>query len=609
MPSFTITDPTSGKKVTLTGDSPPSELELNHIFSKIPGGTPWQPKKEDFQQFATEEATRQGLDPSLLHRVIATESNWDKNAISPKGAIGLGQLMPGTAKELQVDPTDPFDNIRGAAKYLKKQLDTFKTPELALQAYNAGPGSVRSGKASGYGETQKYVQRVLGDRLGGAVNRAAEDVAGELPNNPVLSKEYWTENVPRSASRLIPSLAYGAGKMVYDAAKTFTDPVVNAVSGRQSLGDAASDLFNAPSTAGRNALVGMGEAIAAPVGLMGQEAFNRSWNDPAASLAAIAPLKMAVVPTARQMLAAPVERAAAKLTDMTLKQPTTLTPNKRAQNVQTALEGDYRPTADGVGKLNSDIKANEGRIASGIANGDAASVAGTLDRAIANVESLRDKARRSDNPGSNMALVDAEIERLRNSPMVVDGGIPISEMQRMKVDQGRAIAEKYGKEAPSFQDEINKARVRGLKEELEVRLSETFPELANINKKLGTQYQLSKVLERAASRIQNREGIGIAPVIKSGAGAGLGSVFGPEGAAVGGAIGTIIGIIEHPSVAPALAQMLYKATGGKMTLKQASEATNARIASVIKGVQKETELWNKRKMPDAELEVLPNAND
>ncbi|MGV8475861.1 lytic transglycosylase domain-containing protein, partial [Pseudomonas aeruginosa] len=70
------------------------------------------------------------------------ESRGDPNAVSPKGARGLGQLMPATAAELGVDPTDPRQNIFGTARYLSQQLDRFGSVPLALAAYNAGPGTV-----------------------------------------------------------------------------------------------------------------------------------------------------------------------------------------------------------------------------------------------------------------------------------------------------------------------------------------------------------------------------------------------------------------------------------------------------------------------------------
>jgi len=104
-----------------------------------------------------------GLDPNIIRAIIKAESNWDHGAISKKGAIGLMQLMPGTAYLLKVDPYNPEQNVEGGARYFSFLLDTFKNLDLALIAYNAGPGYAErysQGKASLYGETRQYVKLV-----------------------------------------------------------------------------------------------------------------------------------------------------------------------------------------------------------------------------------------------------------------------------------------------------------------------------------------------------------------------------------------------------------------------------------------------------------------
>lgn len=107
-------------------------------------------------------AGREGLDPRLLAAVVWTESNFTPTAVSHAGAIGLTQLMPGTAAGLAVDPWDPMQNLQGGARYLRGQVGRFGTVELGLAAYNAGPGAVsRAGGIPDYRETQLYVVRVL----------------------------------------------------------------------------------------------------------------------------------------------------------------------------------------------------------------------------------------------------------------------------------------------------------------------------------------------------------------------------------------------------------------------------------------------------------------
>jgi hypothetical protein len=117
-------------------------------------------------------ATKAGVDPRLLAAITQAESGFNPNALSGAGAIGLTQLMPATAAGLGVNPTDPAANLDGGARYIAGQLDTFGRVDLAVAAYNAGPGAVRqAGGVPDYPETQAYVRRVLGyyQQLGGTL--------------------------------------------------------------------------------------------------------------------------------------------------------------------------------------------------------------------------------------------------------------------------------------------------------------------------------------------------------------------------------------------------------------------------------------------------------
>jgi soluble lytic murein transglycosylase-like protein len=109
-------------------------------------------------------AASNGIDPALLKGLVSQESGFDPNARSGAGALGLTQLMPGTAASLGVtNPLDPAQSLQGGAKYLRQQLDRFGGDErLALAAYNAGPGAVaRYGGVPPYSETQNYVNSVM----------------------------------------------------------------------------------------------------------------------------------------------------------------------------------------------------------------------------------------------------------------------------------------------------------------------------------------------------------------------------------------------------------------------------------------------------------------
>ena len=106
---------------------------------------------------------RYALPRGLLDALVWTESRYNPAAVSKAGAAGLGQLMPGTARDLGVaNRFDPVANIDGAARYLRQMLDKFGVVHLALAAYNAGPGAVeRSQRIPRNGETPTYVSKVL----------------------------------------------------------------------------------------------------------------------------------------------------------------------------------------------------------------------------------------------------------------------------------------------------------------------------------------------------------------------------------------------------------------------------------------------------------------
>ena len=114
-------------------------------------------------EVARAAARRHGVPEDLFLRLVQQESGWNPQAISHAGAIGLAQLMPGTAQILGVDPTDPVANLEGGARYLAEQFRTFRRWDHALAAYNAGPEAVRDhGGIPPYRETQDYVRIILG---------------------------------------------------------------------------------------------------------------------------------------------------------------------------------------------------------------------------------------------------------------------------------------------------------------------------------------------------------------------------------------------------------------------------------------------------------------
>ena len=116
-----------------------------------------------FVEMACAAARRHGIPEDLFLRLVRQESGFNPKALSNKGAIGLAQLMPGTAKYLRVNPHDPKQNLEGGARYLREQFNTFRSWRLALAAYNAGPGAVEKyGGVPPFKETRDYVRIILG---------------------------------------------------------------------------------------------------------------------------------------------------------------------------------------------------------------------------------------------------------------------------------------------------------------------------------------------------------------------------------------------------------------------------------------------------------------
>ena len=120
------------------------------------------PAVAKYSNLFVQAGRKYGLDPSVLAAVAKVESGGNAAAISPAGARGLMQFMPATARGYGIDPMNPAQAIDGAARMLTEQRNAFGTLELALAAYNAGPGAVRRhGGIPPYSETQNYVRKVM----------------------------------------------------------------------------------------------------------------------------------------------------------------------------------------------------------------------------------------------------------------------------------------------------------------------------------------------------------------------------------------------------------------------------------------------------------------
>jgi hypothetical protein len=145
------------KKLASQREPPLVEKRSYGLASKALVGPP------HLDELAVRSSEKHGLALQIIRAIIKAESNWVPDAVSKKGAIGLMQLMPGTAVILKVDPYDPEQNVEGGVRYFSFLFDTFKDLDLALIAYNAGPGYAErysQGKVALYGETRQYVRLV-----------------------------------------------------------------------------------------------------------------------------------------------------------------------------------------------------------------------------------------------------------------------------------------------------------------------------------------------------------------------------------------------------------------------------------------------------------------
>jgi hypothetical protein len=145
-----------------------AEVSESEQLSSFVRGKPFT--QQEINAAIDEAAARHNVDPSLVRALIKVESNFNPNAVSRKGAMGLMQLMPQTARQLNVtNPFDPEQNVDAGVRHLKQLMESFGGDvKLSLAAYNAGAGAVsRSGGVPHFAETRNYVRRITGLYYGG----------------------------------------------------------------------------------------------------------------------------------------------------------------------------------------------------------------------------------------------------------------------------------------------------------------------------------------------------------------------------------------------------------------------------------------------------------
>ena len=154
-----------------------------------------------YQQIAEQAAIANGFDPKVFLAQINAESGWNPNARSPAGAIGIAQIIPETAASWGVDPTNPVDSLKAAAKAMGGYLRTYGGDYAkALAAYNAGPGAVATYHGvPPYAETQNYVKNIL-DAAGGISGINPQNIVSGIVSNITGAKDTKTAGDPSAAA-------------------------------------------------------------------------------------------------------------------------------------------------------------------------------------------------------------------------------------------------------------------------------------------------------------------------------------------------------------------------------------------------------------------------
>lgn len=148
----------------------------------------------NYGELAASYAREYGLDPEIFVRQMVQESGLNPDAVSPKGAVGIAQIMPDTARDPGygvspiTDPTDPEEALRFGAQYMRAMLDKYGDYGLALAAYNAGPGAVdKAGGIPPFQETQNYVASILGGTMQPDVpGGLSMGVSGTMPSEELM---------------------------------------------------------------------------------------------------------------------------------------------------------------------------------------------------------------------------------------------------------------------------------------------------------------------------------------------------------------------------------------------------------------------------------------
>lgn len=389
MPTYRVTDPTTGKVVKLTGDSPPTERELEEVFTQLTGGT-------------------------------------------PAPAMQAASWIPTTQ--------EPASGI------IQQTFDQYSKP---------------------------------------------------LPDNKMFSKKYLEENVVPSVARIIPQALTGIVAMPYNAAKKFTDPIYNALTGQQELGAAASDLWNAPMNVTKEFVNGLGQAIGAPLGLGANKGdANRAWNDPAAALAAVAPV---VGVAGRGAAAAMPKDIALGLTKKSLKFSPGVEPDLQNRVAKTVLENDTSTTGASYGEFKRTIKDLNESVKGMIEPVSGEKITVTPDSWV---QRLLDKAMTSGEKTKDLAEITQFLEEFK----VDHPELTVGEAQKVKISLNKKLEafEKARQAGKSTENAAREDAMRAVANGLRGEIEKFAPETRETNQQIHEMLIAKPFLKTAVNKAENQ---------------------------------------------------------------------------------------------------------
>lgn len=497
-------------------------------------------RSRPYESEVLKASQRYGVDPELIHSVIKAESGYDKGVISPKGAMGVMQLMPGTASDLGVKNVfDPVQNIEGGTKYLGSLIQKYKNPIHAVAAYNMGPNAFDQflqGKRKMPEETVMYVRNVLGKGFQGAYENEPGDLTGMTGASDVsrVSKDMLKVSRP-----LLEFGSWTAGAKA-GAALGAASPVPGGALMGGLLGAGAGYALGSQGAGAMERSMGDATTIET------DEMMNQALKD--FIMGASTEGGMKVLGMVARPVADWVGIQANRLYESALKIPPSVPADIRNKVVQTGISGKYLPNESGLAKLHSDIDGINREIA-GIIDSAGPTGSVSMDAVLRRVDDLGDFYKYAPNATSYMD----DLQAIKGMVTQYHGNVvPTATAQKIKQTIYALHRKHYG-EMKTLQIEADKSIARGIKEELVAQ----YPELGRLNAQDSALISLNTILSRSVNRIRNYDIIRMGDIIGATAG---GSAAGIPGASIGYVVKRAL---DSPQVKSRLA----------FALKRASQAT------------------------------------